>query len=284
MNIGIIGKGFVGSAVAKGFSPSVGFECNIRIYDRNPLRSTHSIEDVVNKSDYIFLSLPTPSNKDGSISLRLIEKSLEEINNINKNKNNILLLRSTITPGSSEKFQQQFDNLRIVFNPEFLTERSAYLDFINQSRIILGGSLEDVKKVETLYRARFGQLIPILKTSFETAELIKYMNNCFFATKVSFLNEMKMLADKAGADWNDSIEGFILDGRIGHSHLSVPGPDGKLGFGGSCFPKDVRALIAYAKSKDISLNTLMGAWETNLEVRAERDWEELKGRSVVDEE
>ena len=78
---------------------------------------------------------------------------------------------------------------------------------------------------------------PVIETNFETAELIKYMNNCFFAAKVSFLNEMKILGEKVGADWNTSVEGFVRDGRIGHSHLSVPGPDGKLGFGGELFPK-----------------------------------------------
>ena len=127
--------------------------------------------------------------------------------------------------------------------------------------------------------------MPVLETDFQTAELIKYMNNLFFATKVSFLNEMKVLADNIGANWNDAIEGFILDGRIGHSHLSVPGPDGKFGFGGSCFPKDIQALIDFADKNGIEMNVLKGAWKTNLNVRPEKDWEKLKGRAVsVDEE
>ena len=107
------------------------------------------------------------------------------------------------------------------------------------------------------------------------------MNNCFFATKVSFLNEMYMIAEKSGADWDMAVEGFIRDGRIGHSHLAVPGPDGKFGFGGSCFPKDMQAIIAYAKTLGIDLKTLSGAWETNLKLRPEKDWEKLKGRAVV---
>ena len=139
-------------------------------------------------------------------------------------------------------------------------------------------------KVESLYRTRFGEYIPILKTNYQTAELIKYMNNCFFATKVSFLNEMKIIADSIDANWDESIEGFILDGRIGHSHLQVPGPDGNFGFGGSCFPKDMRALIAFAKENNIPLNTIEGAWKTNLKVRPQKDWESLKGRAVVDDE
>ncbi len=283
INIGIIGKGFVGSAVANGFSSNTGFESKIRIYDKDPSRCLNSLDDTINKSDFIFLSLPTPSKKDGSISLKLLDDSLESINQINRSSTNILLLRSTVVPGTSKKFQDKYQNLRIVFNPEFLTERSAFFDFINQSRIILGGKSEETNKVAMLYKERFGKHVPIIQTNYESAELIKYMNNCFFATKVSFMNEMKLISDKVGANWDETVEGFILDGRIGHSHLNVPGHDGKLGFGGSCFPKDVQALIAYGKTLGIDLLTLEGAWNTNLNVRPEKDWEELKGRAVTDE-
>ena len=138
-----------------------------------------------------------------------------------------------------------------------------------------------IEPVANLYKQRFGETISIIKTNYQTAELIKYMNNCFFATKVSFLNEMYMIAEKSGADWDMAVEGFIRDGRIGHSHLAVPGPDGKFGFGGSCFPKDMQAIISYAKTLGIDLKTLSGAWETNLKVRPEKDWEKLKGRAVV---
>ena len=284
MNIGIIGRGFVGSAVANGFSASTGFDSNLKIYDKDASKSLNSLSDTVNQSDFIFLSLPTPSNLDGSISLKILEESLSEINSINTNKENIVLLRSTVVPGTTQQFQDKYENIRIVFNPEFLTERSAYFDFINQSRVILGGLPDHVEKVGNLYRKRFGNHIPIIKTNYQTAELIKYMNNCFFATKVSFLNEMKLISDASGANWEDAIEGFILDGRIGHSHISVPGHDGKLGFGGSCFPKDIKALIAYSKTLGLELTTLQGAWDTNLIVRPEKDWEELKGRSVVEDE
>ena len=110
------------------------------------------------------------------------------------------------------------------------------------------------------------------------------MTNTFFATKISFLNDMKLLADECGAIWDDTIEGFVRDGRIGHTHLDVPGHDGRYGFGGSCFPKDIQALIDYAREHGVEMNVLKGAWKTNLEVRPERDWENLKGRSIVDEQ
>ena len=166
-----------------------------------------------------------------------------------------------------------------------MTERSASFDFINQTRVILGGEKDHTTRVSRLYKDRFGEYLPVLETNFETAELIKYMNNLFFATKVSFLNEMKLLSDKVGVNWSDAVEGFILDGRIGHSHIAVPGPDGKFGFGGSCFPKDIQALIDFGDKNGIQMNVLKGAWETNLKVRPEKDWEKLKGRSVsFDEE
>jgi UDPglucose 6-dehydrogenase len=217
------------------------------------------------------------------MDLSIVENALQSMNDINQNNNNIVLLRSTVVPGTTKYLQEKFSNLRFVFNPEFLTERSATFDFINQSRVILGGEEKYTKKVKKLYKDRFGQYLPILETTFQTAELIKYMNNLFFATKVSFLNEMKLLADKIDVDWDKAVEGFILDGRIGHSHLSVPGPDGKFGFGGSCFPKDIQALIHFANSKDIEMNVLKGAWATNLKVRPDRDWEKLKGRAVSDD-
>jgi UDPglucose 6-dehydrogenase len=106
------------------------------------------------------------------------------------------------------------------------------------------------------------------------------MNNLFFATKVSFLNEMFKVAEKVDANWSEAIEGFILDGRIGHSHLNVPGPDGKFGFGGSCFPKDIQAFIEFGNQIGVDMNVLKGAWETNLSVRPEKDWEKLKGRAI----
>ena len=97
-----------------------------------------------------------------------------------------------------------------------------------------------------------------------------------------FLNEMRLVSDSVGANWQDQVvEGFLRDGRIGNSHSQVPGPDGKFGFGGSCFPKDIQAMINFGDSKNIDLSTLKGAWKTNLNVRPEKDWEKLVGRAVL---
>jgi len=281
--IGIFGNGFVGSAVQFGFSPSTGCDYEVRVYDKDPTKSVDTIEETVNESEFIFLSVPTPSNKDGSMNLDIVEQALADISGVNKNEHNIVLLRSTVIPGTTRELQSKFDNLRIVFNPEFLTERNAKYDFINQARIIIGGDDVYTKQVGDLYRSRFGESQPVIETNWETAELIKYMSNCFFTTKISFLNEMYQIAEKSGVDWGVALDGFFRDGRVGHSHMNVPGPDGKFGFGGSCFPKDIQALINFGESLGLNMNTLKGAWNTNLEVRPERDWEDLKGRAVVDE-
>jgi len=279
--IGIVGRGFVGSAVEFGFSAQTGCDAQVKIYDKDPLKSIHTLEETVNKSDFIFLSVPTPSNLDGSMHLGVLESALQEIQSVNKRKDNIILIRSTVIPGTTTKLCKKFKKLNIVFNPEFLTERSAKFDFINQSRFILGGRKRNTARVAELYRWRFGDSVPCIETNFETAEMIKYMNNCFFATKVSFLNEMRQIADKSSIDWDLAVEGFVRDGRIGHSHLAVPGPDGRYGFGGSCFPKDEQAMINFGEQLNLNMNTLKGVWKTNLEVRPERDWEKLEGRAVV---
>ena len=282
-HIGIIGSGFVGNAVRYGFSPNVGVDAKIRVYDKNPSKSLHTLEEVVIESDIIFLSVPTPSNKDGTINVDIVDEALNDMNVYAASVDNIVLLRSTVVPGTTRKLQEKYSNLRIVFNPEFLTERSANFDFINQTRFILGGNLDDIKEVSELFRQRFGNTVSIIETNYETAELIKYMTNTFFATKISFLNDMKLLSDECGAIWEHALEGFVRDGRVGHSHLNVPGHDGKYGFGGSCFPKDIQALINYGDEIGVDMGVLKAAWETNLKVRPERDWEQLKGRSVVDE-
>ena len=278
--IGIVGNGFVGSAVRYGFSPNVGCDAEVKVYDKDPNKSTDKLSDVI-ESDIIFLSVPTPSNLDGSMNIDIVDRALTDIDEHGTNA--VILLRSTVVPGTTRKLQDKYPNLRLVFNPEFLTERSANFDFINQDRVILGGDINDVEVAEDLFKSRFGSTLSILKTNYETAELIKYMTNTFFATKISFLNDMKLIADKSGVIWEDAIDGFIRDGRVGHSHLNVPGHDGKYGFGGSCFPKDIQALINFGKELGVEMSVLEGAWKTNLKVRPERDWENLKGRAIVDE-
>ena len=285
--IGVVGNGFVGGAVKFGFSPTVGCDAEVWVYDKNPNKSTHTLEETVNESDFIFLSVPTPANKDGSINIDILDSALNDINDVST-RDNYIIIRSTVTPGTTRRLQQEYHQLNLLFNPEFLTERSANFDFINQSRFIIGSgnsmsSASGAESFEQLLKARFGECIAFMHCTYETAEMIKYMSNCFFATKVSFMNEMYQIAEKSNVNWQQAIDGLVADGRVGHSHMNVPGPDGKFGFGGSCFPKDIQAMKNFAESIGVNPSVLAAVWRKNLEVRPEQDWKELKGRAVTDE-
>tara|TARA_R110000824_G_scaffold169120_2_gene346177 strand:+ start:355 stop:1215 length:861 start_codon:yes stop_codon:yes gene_type:complete len=278
-NIGIIGNGFVGSAVTFGF----GLHANIRIYDKNPNKSTHSLSEVVNLSDFVFVSVPTPMNKEknGVMDTRIIDSVFDEVMRVDEKRfglarDSIFIVKSTIIPGTMEGLIDRYPQLNIIHSPEFLTERSARLDFINSSRIILGGEKSLTEKTSKLFRTRF-PFVKIIETDVSTAQFIKYMANCFFATKVSFMNEMKQAANKLNIDWNETMNGFVSDGRVGNSHLDVPGHDGSLGFGGKCFPKDLNAFINLFESIDVDPTVMKAVWEKNLEVREEHDWEEIEG-------
>ena len=223
------------------------------------------------------------SNNDGKLDLSIIDSVFKQISNQNRRSDNIFIIKSTVTPGTTDKYIQQYPNLNIIFNPEFLTERAARLDFINSSRIVLGGQEHNLKKVYELYRDRF-PFVKIVVTDTKSAEFIKYMCNCFFAAKISFMNEMKQLSDALALDWEDIMNGFISDGRIGNSHLDVPGHDGMLGFGGKCFPKDINAFINYFEQNDIEPTVLKAAWKKNLQVREKTDWNDIEGAVTNNEQ
>jgi nucleotide sugar dehydrogenase len=267
--VGVLGNGFVGEAISFAFSSIA----EMYIYDIDPLRCLNDIESVHN-CDFVFVCVPTPMYKNGSQDISYV-KSVFEKASIKP----IYILKSTVLPGTTENLSKKYSDIKIVFSPEFLTERSAKLDMLTQSRIIIGGDKRLVEKTKSLFLNRFKNK-NIITTDSKTAELIKYMNNTFFATKVSFMNEFKLLSDKIGTNWQEALTGFASDGRIGDSHLNVPGHDGKVGYGGTCFPKDVNAIINFSEKYNIELNTIVGGWKTNLNVRGEKDWEKKNGRSV----
>ena len=272
LSIGISGHGYVGESQSFAFSPSF----NVRVYDKDSLKSTHSLNEVL-ESNFIFVCVPTPMKKDGSQDLSYIENFFESAID-----GPTYIIKSTVIPGTTDFLNNKFKNLKIIFSPEFLTERTAKLDILTQTRIILGGDKSLTNKVRKIYNIRFKNKT-VIETDSLTAEYIKYMNNTFFASKVSIMNEFYRFAKHLGVDWDKALYGFVSDQRIGDSHLNVPGPDGKLGFGGTCFPKDINAFISFAKKNNVNMNVLEAAWKTNLEVRPERDWENLKGRAVTDE-
>ena len=269
IKVGIVGNGFVGEAISFAFSSI----SDVYIFDTDPLKSIDDLESVHN-CDFVFICVPTPMFEDGSQDLTYVQSAFE--NGTNKP---VYILKSTVLPGTTDLLSKKYSNFNIIFSPEFLTERTSKLDMLTQSRIILGGDLNLTEKAKILFNQRF-KIKNIIQTDSKTAELTKYMNNTFFATKVSIMNEFKLLCDRVGANWEDALKGFVSDGRIGDSHLNVPGHDGKFGYGGTCFPKDVNALLSFSKKHNIELNTIEGGWKTNLNVRPEMDWEDKEGRSV----
>ena len=267
--VGVIGNGFVGEAISFAFSTV----CDLFIYDTNPLKSVDSLESIHN-CDFVFICVPTPMFRNGSQDLSYVESVFKKAND-----KPIYIIKSTILPGTTEMLSKKYPNFKIIFSPEFLTERTAKLDMLTQSRIILGGETRLTNLAVQIFKERFKNK-NIIETDSNTAELVKYMNNVFFATKVSIMNEFKLISDKIDANWEEALFGFSSDGRVGDSHLNVPGHDGKLGYGGTCFPKDVSSFIKFAKKLGIKMNSIEGGWKTNLEVRPEKDWESKIGRSV----
>ena len=274
MNIGIIGQGFVGTAVYEGLKQYF----KIETYDIAKKSTCSSIGEVCEKSDVVFVCLPTPMHPDGSCSKLIVQKVLNEINDLNTC--NTVVVKSTIPPGTTEQWNKKYNNIQIVFNPEFLTEANSIEDFKTQNRIIVGGPRPASTKVARLFRKAFPK-IPIIKTGSTHAEMVKYVTNCFLATKVSFANEMFKVCNELDIDYDKVIEYAKFDERLGYSHWAVPGPDGDFGFGGHCFPKDMNALIYLGDRLGVDLKTLKSALETNNKVRQNRDWEQQKGRAVI---
>ena len=278
--IGIIGQGFVGEAVKETMKSCYEVETfDVQFVEKES--TCHSLKDLLNKVDVLFLCLPTPMLASGECDLSIVEETVENIDDYGGyGVPKVVVIKSTVPPGTTKRLNEKHKNIQIVFNPEFLTEANYIDDFKNQSRIIIGGPRPASTKVKNIYRKVF-QTTPIVKTGSRTAEMVKYFANCFLATKVIFANEMKQFCDAKEIDFDKVVEYALYDDRIGKSHLQVPGPDERYGFGGSCFPKAVQAMISFGKDLDVNMHTLSGVWNTNLEVRPEKDWEKLEGRAVV---
>lgn len=279
-SIGVIGQGFVGSAVYEGMKNH--FEVFAFDKDPNKFKNTTSILEVVSRTEMTFLCVPTPMRQSGECDLAIVRAALDEIQEAASYLNKgdyIVIIKSTVPPGTTDMLNSEYPLLDVIFNPEFLTEANAADDYKNQNRIIIGGERPGSTIVKQMFSKAFPQ-VPIIKTSAKIAEMVKYVTNTFLATKVSFANEMHQICGGLGIDYDKVIEYAKYDTRLGASHWSVPGPDGHYGYGGSCFVKDMSALKALAKSLDIDTTILDSAWDKNLKVRPEKDWEQLKGRAV----
>jgi len=228
--IGIIGYGFVGQAVANGFT------CSKAIFD--PKYNESTIDDLLELNpEAVFVCVPTPT--DGS-NFKILTTVLDELKE--KEYPGLVIVKSTVMPNVIAEYD-------VVFNPEFLSRASANQDFIEPPMLILGGNraAEAKELYEKFSRVRTDH---IFLTDIKTAALTKYVMNSFYATKLTFMNAMFDISNEVGANYEDMISMLAKHPWMGTHHFYVPGPDGKRGFGGPCLPKDTEAL---AIEYDVSL-------------------------------
>jgi len=282
MKIGIIGNGFVGKATNILENDNV----ELVIYDIDPKLCSPegtTLTDIC-KTDIVFISVPTPMNKDGSCHTGILDSVVNDIKNICDLNENLIVIRSTIPPGVSDK-------LNCYFMPEFLTEKNFVYDFINNENWIFGlkNTEQDIifkEKIQKLfnYSCESGK-IKYNNLHFVTnkeAEMIKLFRNNYLSVKVGFCNEIAEFCDKVDINYENVRKLATIDKRIGESHTKVPGHDGRRGFGGTCFPKDTNNLNCEMKKTGMKSFIIDSVIERNETVdRSEKDWNDNKGRAVV---
>jgi len=279
MKIGIIGNGFVGKATTQ-------LKCKdieLLAYDINPKACEPyglTLQDM-KKCEIIFISVPTPMSKNGSCHLDIIKSVLNNLKTINYE--GCIILRSTVPAGTC-------DELGVYFMPEFLTEKNYLSDFINNKDWVFGLLNKNDDKFKTTItnlfdlafkndRIKYNNLIFL--TNME-AEMVKMFKNCFLATKVSFCNEIYEFCKMKNINYENIRAIAANDDRILHSHTNVPGPDGKKGFGGTCFPKDTSSLKYEMQKSGMVPYILSSIIERNEKVdRPEKDWNDNIGRAVI---
>ena len=258
MKIGVLGVGFVGGTHAKAFEIA-----GIEVAKHDIKFQTTTLDDLLG-CELIFVCLPSPT-KNGQQDLTILQTSLEALKD--KGFSGVLCVKSTVLPGTVSSLRDR-TGLRLVHCPEFLKERTALQDFFMQKAVLIGGCKDDtsvVAKAYQLQRSKMG-LEPLVVLEFDsstTTEMAKYMHNTFLALKVAYANQFKMACDKQGVSYDEVKMAAVSQGVIGSTHLSVPGPDGKLGFSGTCFPKDVKALLSICPD----LSILEAAQQFNESIR-----------------
>lgn len=293
--IGQIGYGYIGQAVEALFS---NYCKEIIIHDKfKP--GTEPLERVVRESHVVFVAVPTPMKPSGECHTGIVEEVLQDVQTEaikggRDTRDFVVVIKSTVPPGFTRRMQKKFSALRIVFSPEFLTEANSVKDFKNARRVILGGELDDARIVYKLFEAVWWNRLPenyephpagpviIAQCPPEVAELTKLFTNAILTTRVIFANEMYQLCKALDVSYTDVRGLACLDTRINPSHLLVPGPDGQLGYGGHCFPKDVQNLRFVCHQLGVEEKLFTAVIERNDELREKKDWEEMKGRAVVD--
>ena len=260
MKIGIVGYGFVGKAV------DYGFKRNIEKIIIDPKLDTSISNLKSHNPEFIFICVPTPMNSDGDQDSSIIEKVLAEINK--DYSESVVIVKSTVLPSIIEKLSKSHKHF--VYNPEFLREKTANEDFVNASSLILGGESDDLKRVAELYNNHSDcKIVEVHETDVISASLVKYSINTFLASKVIFFNQLYDIYKALTPDikWDEFITMINSDKRIGESHMDVPGHDGRLGFGGACFPKDTTALLSLSKDIDKEFSLLKEVIRINNNIR-----------------
>jgi UDPglucose 6-dehydrogenase len=271
-NIGIIGYGVVGKSVAHAFRDVAD---SFSIYDK--YQESDTLKEVIQNSRVSFICVPTPCNfEQGTIDLSALEETIKSIAELDASEDSIFVIKSTVVPGTTRKYQEQYPGLKLAMIPEFLRENSWEEDAENPDRIIIGA--EDPEVSESLYKLY--QLAfpnkPIFQMRTSEAELTKYVSNCFLATKVIFANIIHEYAEAFDAHYRKIKAALTADHRIADDHLTVTK---ERGFGGKCFPKDLVSLIGAAKDKGLDTRFFEEVWNKNLQIRQLRDWEGIPGAS-----
>lgn len=268
--IGICGLGFVGSAMAKSFEMK-GYRIgdNLIVYDKYKDGGIGNFEDLL-KTDILFLALPTPYNE--TKRCYELDPLITTVNLLKEHKyQGAVVIKSTIEPLTTEMLSSDND-LNLIHNPEFLTARTAFEDFHHQQHIVLGKSRgcgeSSLQQVTSFYKMMYPDAELSLVSSTES-ESMKIFANCFYATKVQFFNELYLFSQSLGANY-DTIKNLMLkNGWINPMHTNVPGPDGKLSYGGLCFPKDTNALLCQMEKLDTPHKVLKAVIEERNEMRTD---------------
>lgn len=260
--VGVIGNGFVGNAVYQNLK-----ERNVatKVFDVLPEKSIDTYEDVIS-SDYIFVCLPTPMLEDGRCNIAYVTSFFEEVP---KGTSGLFVIKSTVPIGTTKSISEKRSDLRIVHNPEFLTAVNAKEDFFNCDRNIFGGNNDDCSElIEFLFRVfPEWEKSPYYIVSTDESETIKYFSNCYLSVKISYFNNVFETCQKLDMDYDTVRNAITDDVRINKYHTNVPGPDGKMGYGGYCFPKDINALIHTLNEMGINSELLSSSWSYNQKIR-----------------
>ena len=271
--IGIIGYGFVGEATGTGFAKSK--QNKIFWFDKFK-KSPNTFDEVVKNSEFIFICLPTPMFRDYSgQDISIVKGVLESLVPVVSNTDKIIIVKSTVLPGTTASFAKKYPKVNFAMNPEFLTQVKAKEDFLNPSRTVIGVSEKRIgDRIKKLYETILQKDQKYFITGLTEAEITKYMSNLILASKIILANEFFMLAKHVGADYQQVGPAVEADKRIG-TFLRVPGWDGDFGFGQACFPKDMLGLLSFASQKKIDMSALSAIWKKNLKIRKVKDWEHM---------